>query len=277
MVYQTDPNIQRAREHIESGNRERLSYACLELRYALERIAYQKLQLRLDKITIEEIAAWQPQRAMDRLMELVDEHLERDATISMAPEDEQGKTLQDEFVTLGQTKGISPRELGKHWQKLSSYLHIRMPKKKGEMSRPPDDTTLRPYLKEVVDYVEEITKTRFDFHFASNVTFECGKCGQKIVRNKSLLKEKTIVQCQNPNCDDSYITHIIDGEFEFESYQISLDCRNCGETTYIDANVFRNMKTDEGRVLVCDNCEARHLVRWLLKYGLEAETQDQKN
>lgn len=54
MVFQTKPHIQRARGHIDSGDADRLFYACLELRYALERIAYQKLRLRLDKITIEE-------------------------------------------------------------------------------------------------------------------------------------------------------------------------------------------------------------------------------
>ena len=64
MVFQTEPHIERAHEHIDSGNSDRLAYACLELRYALERIAYQKLQLRLDKITIEEIGAWQPRRAI---------------------------------------------------------------------------------------------------------------------------------------------------------------------------------------------------------------------
>ena len=66
MVYQTEPHTERAREHLESDDYNRLIYACLELRFALERIAYQKLPLRLDKITIEEIRAWQPRRAMDR-------------------------------------------------------------------------------------------------------------------------------------------------------------------------------------------------------------------
>lgn len=98
MVFQTEPHIQRARAHIASGEKDRLAYACLELRYALERIAYQKLQLRLDKITVEEIGAWQPRRAMDRLMELVDEHLTKDSTLSVAPESEPGKPATEGFV-----------------------------------------------------------------------------------------------------------------------------------------------------------------------------------
>ena len=52
MVYATEGHVQRADEHIECGDVDRLRYACLELRLALERIAYQKLQLRLDDIAI---------------------------------------------------------------------------------------------------------------------------------------------------------------------------------------------------------------------------------
>ncbi len=271
MVFQTEPHIQRAQEHLGSGDRDRLVYACLELRFALERIAYQKLQLRLDKITIEEIAAWQPRRAMDRLMELVDEHLERDATISVAEEKQAGDTGEAKYVPLGAVKGVSPRELGRHWQKLGSFVHVQMPKKKGDRPPTPDEASLRTYIQKVIEYIEEVTSTRFDFHFSQNVTFACGKCGQRIVRNRDLLKEEAVVQCQNPNCNASYVTRLTDGEFGFEPYQIPLDCRSCGQTAYIEANVFREMKPDEGRIVVCDNCGTRHLVRWLLKYALESE------
>lgn len=271
MVFGTDPHIQRARESLESGDANRLAYACLELRYALERIAYQKLQLRLDKITVEEIGAWQPRRAIDRLMELVDEHLTQDSTLRMAPEKEYGKEATEGFVTIGQNKGISPRELGKHWQKLGSYLHVQMPRKKGEHAPKPDENSLRAYLIEVIKYVEDLTSTRFDSHFSMTVTFQCGKCEQSIVRNSALLKEEDVVQCQNPQCNASYITRAKDGEHTFEPYLITLGCKNCGETARIEANAFLQMKTTEGKTFICDKCGTRHLVRWLLQYGLESE------
>lgn len=276
MVFQTEPHIERAHEHIDSGNSDRLAYACLELRNALERIAYQKLQLRLDKITIEEIGAWQPRRAMDRLMELVDERLTKDSTLSIAPESEAGKPATEGFVTVGQNKGISPREIGKHWQKLGSFLHIRMPKKKGERSPAPDKAILRAYLQDVITYIEEATSTRFDSHFSQNVTFQCGKCGQSIVRNSELIKEQDVVQCQNPQCTASYVTHVKDGEFTFEPYQVTLDCKSCGETASVEANAFLAMRTNEGKIWACEECGTRHLVRWLLKNELESEV-DKEN
>jgi DNA replicative helicase MCM subunit Mcm2 (Cdc46/Mcm family) len=245
LVFEIEPHIQRARAHIDSGDTDRVFYACLELRYALERIAYQKLQLRLDKIRIEEIGAWQPRRAMDRLMELVDEHLTKDSTLSVAPESEPGTPATDGFVTVGQTKGVSPRKIGKYWQKLGSFLHIQMPKKKGQISSNPDVAALRTHLEEVIEYVEEVTSTGFDAYFSQNVTFTCGKCDRRIVRNSELLKEQDVIHCQNPECTASYITHIKGGEFTFKPYELPFECKSCHETTWIEANPFLQMKTNE--------------------------------
>jgi len=111
MVFRRGQNIERAREHLASGEPHRLRYVCLELRFALERIAYQKLQLRLGDISVDDIGAWQPKRA---LMELVDPHLDRDATLSMGARPGGGDPETDTFTPLGTNKGINPKDLGKH-------------------------------------------------------------------------------------------------------------------------------------------------------------------
>jgi hypothetical protein len=130
MVFQIEPHMTRAHQLMSSGDAYQLQYACLELRFALERIAYQTLQLRLDKITADEIGAWQPRRAMERLMELADPHLTRSSILRFAPQAETGE-VTGEFRIIAQRKGIDPRGIGKHWQKLSSFLHIPGPKAKG--------------------------------------------------------------------------------------------------------------------------------------------------
>lgn len=274
MVFGTDPYISRAREHLESGEPHRLRYACLELRYALERVAYHKLQQRLDRVSLEEIAAWQPGRMMDILMELVDEHIDRDFTLSIAEEIEPGVASKKGFSPLGKVKGISPRELGKYWHKIGSYLHVQMPKKKRERPIEPDASKLKPFLEEVVRYIEEITETRFDAHLSQNAVFECGKCKQKIVRNQKLLKHGTVIQCQNPNCNASYITKIENDKISVDLNEIQLDCKNCQNIIYFDANEFLKMKTNEHASVTCDECGARHVVLWRLKYALESDDEE---
>ena len=265
MVFRTEPNIQRAREHLDSNDGSRLRYACLELRLALESIAYQKLQLRLDKITIEEIGAWQPKRVMERLMELVDEHLTEDSVLRVAPEGPDGKADDADFVTLGSNKGINPKDIGKHWFKLSSFLHTKVPKKKGDIQKPLNEAELRKYIEEVISYIEDVTSSQFDSHFSENVTFKCNKCSQSIVRNSNLVKYGDIVQFQNPNCNTSYIANIQNGNFTFKNYKLHFDCRECKQRNYIEANDLLNLEKHKLQSVTCVNCETQYHVRWALE------------
>lgn len=269
MLFNTQTNLDKARELINSDDEKQLYYACLELRYALEKIAYHKLRLRLDKITIEEIAAWQPRRALDRLMELVDENLDQDSILRMGPEEEFGVAPPvDKFVTVGQTKGINPKEIGKHWQKLGSHLHISMPNSKHEQPEKPSSDNLKTYLKEVVNYIEKLCSSNFDAHFSQNVTTKCSKCEQSIIRNAKLLNEGDIVQCQNNECPASYIVHKEKDEFIFEPFFMSLDCNKCGEKTYYHANIFLKIPYTSDFLTKCHNCQSIHKVRWSLEYAL---------
>ena len=267
MVYATEGHVQRADDHIECGDVDRLRYACLELRFALERIAYQKLQLRLDDIAIEEIRGWQPKRVMDTLMELVDPALDRDAKLSVGERPGGGDPETDVFTLVGVSKGVHPKKIGKYWHKLGSFLHMGMPSKKGERPKEPDATKLVGFLGEVIAYVEEITNTRFDAHFSEKVTLNCSACQQLTVRNRKLLKEHDIVQCQNSRCKSSYKTAKDGEQFIFEHYTIDMRCKHCDETMRFAANELLDLPYDHAVVVRCE-CDARHQVSWVPQYGL---------
>ena len=267
MVYATEGHVQRASEHIECGDVEHLRYACLELRLALERIAYQKLQLRLDDIAIEEIRGWQPKRVIDALMELVDPALDQDAKLSVGARLGGGNPETDVFTPVGVSKGVHPKKIGKYWHKLGSFLHMSMPSKKGERPKVPDASKLCEFLQEVAGYVDEITSTGFDAHFSEKVTLTCSACNQLTVRNSKLLKEYDIVQCQNPACRSSYKTSKDGEQFIFEHYTIDLPCKRCDETMRIVANELLDLPYNHAAVVLCE-CNARHQVCWAPQYGL---------
>lgn len=272
MVFGTDPHLQRARKLSESDNAVSLRYACLELRFALERIAYQKLQLRLDKVAFEEISGWQPRRVMDCLMDLVDEHLAGDSVIRIA-RDKHGPPSDADFTTIGTTKGVKPRDLGKHWQKLSSFLHAEMPKKKGDHPKEPNPQVLRAYLQEVISYIEQITSTRFDAHFAMVVTFRCDDCDQSIVRNATLLKPGDLVRCQNPNCTAAYIAHKEGDKFHFAPYDFAYHCTACKTRNTVTPNPLLTLKTHEMFTTACAMCAAEHDINWVLQVSPKPKSE----
>lgn len=262
-------NLEKAKTLIESNDPEQFYYACLELRYALEKIAYEKLRLRLDKITIDEIAAWQPRRALDRLMDLVDKHLDQDSVLLMGKEHEYGVSPPaDEFVSLGRTKGINPKEMGKNWQKLGSYLHIKMPKNKSHHPEKSSSEKLKSYLEDVIKYIDELSNTNIDAHFSPNVTFQCSRCEQTIVRNINLLKDGDVIQCQNNECIASYIVHKEENEYKFEEFLIPLECKKCGKETLYHANDLLKIPYTNDFITKCRECSAQHKVRWNLEYAL---------
>lgn len=268
MVFRTDNHIDRAKALIEKGDISSLRYASLELRLALERIAYQKLQLRLSDIGIDDIAGWQPKRVMDALMELVDPDLDQDFALSMGEREGGGDPQTDIFTPLGSNKGINPKDLGKHWQKLGYFLHMSMPKKKGEHPLDPLPAKLKPVLEKAIAYIEDVTSTRFDSHFSEKRTFTCGACKQLIVRNAKLLKDGNVIQCQNPSCDASFIAHEEGDRFYVESYLITMPCKGCQQDMNFDANRLLKMPYDQAFVARCGKCKARHQVRWMPQYGL---------
>ena len=236
MVFRTDSHVERANVLIEQGGVASLRYACLELRLAIERIAYQKLQLRLSDVGTRDIAGWQPKRVLDTLMELADPDLDSDYALSMGQREGGGDPETDTFTLIGRNKGINPKDIGKHWQKLGHFPHMPMPQKKGEHPTDPQPAKLTRVLKEALAYIEEATSTRFDSHFSEKVSFNCGACEQLIVRNIKLLREGDIVQCQNTQCDLSYIAHKEDDAFRFEPYYLRLKCEKCEQVICLDAN-----------------------------------------
>lgn len=274
MIFGTDPHTLRAQEHLDSGDPHRLRYASLELRLALERIAYQKLQLRLDDISSAEIAAWQPRRVMDTLMELVDPHIARDAELRMGERPGGGDPATDTFTPVGKVKGIDPKRIGKHWQKLGYFLHMEKPARKDERPREPDSEKLGAFIRDVIAYVTETTATAFDLHFSEKVKLKCGSCNHMIVRNAAVLHADTVVQCQNPECDESYVTHREGKEFLFKRHQFELDCKECGKKMHFAANKLLTLPYDHSVTAVCKECGARHLVCWRLQYAPDRAAHD---
>lgn len=265
MVFNTQDNVQKARIHIESGDDGDLKYACLELRFALEKIAYQKLKLRLKKIAAEEIEGWQPRQVMQCLKELTDNYIEENFTLSMGPDN---ATDNKQFKVIGRNKGVRIKEITKYWHKLGSELHADLPKK-GQLASTKTNTKLREFLEEVILYIEEIAKTGFDAHFSMDVTFSCSKCEKTIIRNRELLSDKDVVQCQNENCTASFIVHIKDENYDFEPYYFDIKCQNCGHVVGVEANALLETPYKPyrpGKFLECPECKCKHEVDWTLQY-----------
>ena len=277
MVAYVEPYLERAKGRLKSDQLHDLRYACLELRLALEEIAYDKLKLRLKNTAPHEIDRWQPGRVIQQLEDLVDPHIGKNSQLFIKPE--QGPGSEDEPTFVGESKGTDAKQLGKHWQKLGSFLHLPKPTKESPKSTPPPEPEkLKEYLSEVVAFVEVATSTRFDTFFSANVIFECSYCKAPISRTEDSLEHQQSVTCYNPECGNEHVVLKEGDDWAITRNKFNFSCKKCNEMFDVNASELQRIPKEVpisvGLQLPCSNCGAEHVIVWQLKYGLKSEPED---
>src|ERR1700704_18615 len=95
--------LERARGELNSNDDERLPYAVLELRFAMEAITYDRAQAFKEDLPYEEYRTWQPRKVVAVLAE-IDPSIMKSSTHRIGRQDQLGvrstnmKTMGTEFV-----------------------------------------------------------------------------------------------------------------------------------------------------------------------------------
>jgi hypothetical protein len=119
-------HVERAATLLASGVESDLSYAALELRMAMEAIAYEKLRLyapRLPESIFDKM--WQPPQIMKALLEFEPWAMEN-KTISNARTDEDGSSTEQ--VIIGEHFSFKLQWLRKAYNTVGQFLHTPTPK-----------------------------------------------------------------------------------------------------------------------------------------------------
>jgi DNA-directed RNA polymerase subunit RPC12/RpoP len=254
MPFTAQPYVERAKALLREDDPYKLVYAALELRLAIERICYRKLRMRLEYLDQSALRRWQPRQVVETVVELADPHAAEDYSLFITS----GRVRE---THLGSTKAINPKKLGKHWQKLSSYLHLQIPKEISDIIASfPSESVLKPYLEEVIGDLEEITSATMDIHMALGVQFVCIRCAKTAVRSEHALTEKKVVVCSG--CGMRYITHRTAEGFSFEPYRTGFRCVDCGRKTYFDADVLFTTEPGKLASVKCEHCGKKYEAYW---------------
>lgn len=248
--------LERARILLAEGKPESLRYACLELRYCMEAIAYEKLRLYTKNIAESIQEVWQPRKVIDTLKEY-DPLVNQSYTLRIWSET--SSCEQDEIVFSGEHKTLSPVTLKKHYNKLGNYLHVPMPtqiKKRKTLS----DTELKVYLQELLQIVEPACRNTFDTNIAEVVNFECCQCGQLIIRNKASLEKNPSVICLVENCKAQHVVYQEGGQYFIRLCQAEFICPDCQTSNYVSLH-----QMAEGVKLSCIECNRQYIIdrRWV--------------
>lgn len=162
--------LRRAKTEMASGCDERLSYAALELRMAIEAVTYERAKSFEKELPPQEYDVWQPSKLMKVLLEL-EPLADASGTLSFGLEDEPGVPAK-EMRTLGSEKVFNLKDIKESYDALGSFLHqptLRQLNSGGHNWR-----KLRSRCASLVAKLEPILESPvFNINFGTFTTFKC--------------------------------------------------------------------------------------------------------
>lgn len=254
----------RALKLLATFSDEDLAYCALELRFAIEAVAYDKLRTYATRLPADLLETWQPPQAMKALAEF-EPHAVSNFRLRIALEKEPG-VPGDDWGDLGEHRTFELQWLRRAYNKLGSYLHLPSPKSsvKIETQGPGYIAKLRRDLQAIADTLAPIVASTIDGTMAEITQFPCQACGATIIRNVKGLEATRSARCLQDNCRAEHF-----GEFDAEGnltvrlIATDFECQKCAHPTTI-----QNRHLDVGYSWTCEKCKTQHTImerHW--KYG----------
>lgn|SRR5215203_366691 len=253
MNYHKRACLKRARERLAEASPEALRYACLELRFCIESICYDKLRLYAKHIPPEVLNTWQPRRVVETLQEY-DPHANSSHTLRKWRNGENGNDPEPSFS--GKHIALSPSVLNKHYNKLGGFLHVPTPAQEQKQGVPSSEE-LAGYLSALIEEIEGAANNTFDTNMANVVTFDCDECGQPLIKNVESLEEAPIIVCINSNCRAQYAMRKEGDAFTRQIRSAEFECGECKTANYVRAH---HLREDRSLTVPCVQCGTKYIV-----------------
>lgn len=251
-------HLKKAKELLAAGDMPSLRHCCLELRFCLEFLAYEQIELHEKELPEEVFKSWQPKRVIEELL-AYDPSIENDFTLAMGPEGTSGETPRKMFL-IGKFNALKRPFVQKNYSKLGSFLHAPTFGQLRSNTCPVPDK-LRPFLEGLLPQIEDLCSSTVWSNFGNFASFECTAwvktpegarrtCRQKIVRNVESLKPDSVIACTKTECRAQYtVSDLETDKPSFQPLQVELECFNCKTTNFIDKH-----RLQSGLRITCVNC-----------------------
>lgn len=253
-IYGVEEYLARAKTFIAAGDENSLRHACLELRFCLESIVYQRLRKIGDKLPRSVYKSWQPQKALKLLLSF-EPRADQDVTLDICIDTVDGKPSGD-WKRIGDYKMFSVKWLNKSYNKLGKFLHLTS---LAEEETPPQINPVD--LQEIYDEIERVSSASLVLTMNSITVVTCAVCGTDMYVSHSQIEEGSVVECYKESCGAKHNLVKID-EDRFTANRIgfkTVPCKACGEDFSIES-------VEHGALKDCWSCGQSHIVGW--GYGI---------
>lgn len=244
--------LERARKELASNNNERLQYAALELRMAIEALTYDRAQAYAEELSPEDYSTWQPRNLLKVLLE-IDPHANSDRVIHIGLEDQPGEPAKH-MTLLGEDKPLKLAVIKKHYDALGNFLHIPTIQQIQDNAVPSSEK-IRQRCEDLAAEIEKsLAATIHNFTVGQHSEMPCLRCG-KLVRRR--LRDKEPVEATCFPCGAKYTLTINSDKIQWAAQVQYAPCPKCNESMRLWKD-----KIKDGENEKCPKCET------VIKIGL---------
>ena len=258
-IYKKEQHLQRAIALLGSENPADHVYACLELRFCIEAIVYQKLLHGIKNIPSSIIETWQPNKALKMLNEI-----DRLTATDCKVEFKLAKTdtpPEDGWLLLGEQKIPPVKWLDKSYNKLGNFLHLVEPKKVVAKKSREIRASILPIAEQLKGYIGGNLLLTIN-----NVEIKhCPACGQDIAFSTHNVKHGDTRKCSDFRCGALFSVTLdeISQKLTLTCKTYDIACERCDSEIVISEEKIRNL--DKFR---CNNCNAEYIPRGTYEFAL---------
>jgi hypothetical protein len=224
-------------------------HACLELRQAIEHLAYQQFEAYLNEVPDDAMRKWTPREVIAQMLE-VDPKADKTSTLAIGREDVPGEPSKDMKV-LGEDRRFTLRWANRSHNALGNFLHAPTLHQL-ETGNVPDHGTMRDKAEEIAVVIEHtLATTIYNVNFGNFYHVPC-VCGRNFKRRAGSFTPEVGIVCPDVKCRTIWDVVSEEGDkVELRPRQTEYVCPGCNEKRYL-----MSQKIKAGEIIVCD-CGAR--------------------
>lgn len=260
--YRNDARRELARAKIElaSVDDERLKYAALELRMAMESLTYDRALAYKDEFPPAEYETWQPRKVMAILLE-IDPNADKDSSLAFGIEPSLGVT-PDVMQSLGTERVLNMGTIKRHYDALGSYLHVSTIKQRKDGAKV-DPVKFRARCDDIAVYLTDVLASPvWNATMGNFASLDCMKCRHPI--RERMPHGQAVIDATCFECGATYkVTDAGEGKAHFEPDQVEVKCANAECKTSIFP--WRS-EIENGRGWKCEVCGGENDIKLVIQH-----------
>ena len=255
-IYKKEEHFLRAKALLDSDAISDHIYACLELRFCIEAIVYQKLLHGIDSIPNSIIKTWQPNKAMKMLLDF-DEFTSTDCKIEINLLNN-GSHSVDDWLKLGEQKIPNIKWLNKSYNKLGNFLHLIEPSKIETGNQREIKNKVSLIVKQLEVYVSGNLLV-----LNNNIEINsCPICKDDFAFSPQKIKHGELIKCHNYKCGAFFTANVDSLRITFTYKTYDVPCPNCKALLEIPIEKVRKLEK-----FSCSKCHSEYIPKGTYEFA----------